>query len=130
MARAVIFREPALVKAVTTLDVRSGGRAWPGIGAGYQHEEGAALGLPMPPTAERFERLGEALRIALAMRAGDQRPIQGMADRPHVAGHRLRWWERTPARWDGCELAAAEAQLLFGEVAGELGALSGWRVAR
>src|SRR5438876_4791665 len=91
MARAVIFREPALVKAVTTLDVRSGGRAWPGIGAGYQHEEGAALGLPMPPTAERFERLGEALRIALAMRAGDQRPIQGMADRPHVAGHRLRW---------------------------------------
>jgi alkanesulfonate monooxygenase SsuD/methylene tetrahydromethanopterin reductase-like flavin-dependent oxidoreductase (luciferase family) len=54
MVSAVTFREPALlVKAVTTLGVRSGGRAWLGIGAGYQHEEAAALGRPMPPTAER-----------------------------------------------------------------------------
>lgn len=78
MVSAVTFREPALlVKAVTTLDVLSGGRAWLGIGAGYQQDEAAALGLPMPPTAERFERLDETLRIALAMWAGDQRPIQG-----------------------------------------------------
>jgi hypothetical protein len=54
MVSAVTFREPALlVKAVTTLDVLSGGRAWPGIGAGYQHEGAAALGLAMPPTAEQ-----------------------------------------------------------------------------
>ena len=78
MVSAVTFREPALlVKAVTTLDVLSGGRAWLGIGAGYQLQEAAALGLPMPPTPERFQRLDEALRIALAMWGGDQRPIQG-----------------------------------------------------
>ena len=68
MVSPVTFREPALlVKAVTTLDVLSGGRAWLGIGAGYQQDEAAALGLPLPPAAERFERLDETLRIALAM---------------------------------------------------------------
>src|SRR6516164_10078362 len=78
MVSAVTFREPALlVKAVTTLDVLSGGRAWLGIGAGYQLQEAAARGLFMPPVPERFERLDEALRIALAMWDGDQRPIQG-----------------------------------------------------
>jgi alkanesulfonate monooxygenase SsuD/methylene tetrahydromethanopterin reductase-like flavin-dependent oxidoreductase (luciferase family) len=62
---------------VTTLDVLSGGRAWLGIGAGYQQDEAAALGLPLPPTAERFERLDEALRIALALWAGHEQPIHG-----------------------------------------------------
>ena len=78
MVSAVTFREPALlVEAVTTRDVLSGGRAWLGIGAGYQLQEAAARGLFMPPVPERFERLDEALRIALAMWDGDQRPIQG-----------------------------------------------------
>jgi F420-dependent oxidoreductase-like protein len=78
MVSPVTFREPALlVKAVTTLDVLSGGRAWLGIGAGYQQEEATALGLPMPPTTERFERLEETLRIALAMWTGDQSPFCG-----------------------------------------------------
>ena len=78
MVSPVTFREPALlVKAVTTLDVLSGGRAWLGIGAGYQQDEAAALGLPLPPAGDRFERLDETLRIALAMWAGDQQPIHG-----------------------------------------------------
>src|SRR5215813_12736324 len=78
MVSAVTYRSPALlIKAVTTLDVLSGGRAWLGIGAGYQQDEAEAMGLPLPPTAERFERLDEALRIALAMWAGDQQPIHG-----------------------------------------------------
>jgi alkanesulfonate monooxygenase SsuD/methylene tetrahydromethanopterin reductase-like flavin-dependent oxidoreductase (luciferase family) len=41
------------VKAVTPLDMLSGGRAWLGIGAGYHGEEAQALGLPLPPVAER-----------------------------------------------------------------------------
>ena len=58
MVSAVTFRPPALlVKAVTTLDVLSGGRARLGIGAGYHQAEAEMLGLPLPPTAERFERL-------------------------------------------------------------------------
>ena len=37
---AVVYREPGLLaKAVTTLDVLSGGRAWLGIGAAWNEEE-------------------------------------------------------------------------------------------
>jgi F420-dependent oxidoreductase-like protein len=72
------FRIPGLlVKAVTTLDVLSRGRAWLGIGAGYGDEEAAAMGIPMPPVAERFERLEETVRLALQMWAGDDSPFEG-----------------------------------------------------
>ena len=78
MVTGVTFREPALlVKAVTTLDVLSGGRAWLGLGAGYHGEEAEAMGLPLPPMAERFERLEETLRIAARMWAGDEAPFPG-----------------------------------------------------
>jgi F420-dependent oxidoreductase-like protein len=76
MVTGVTFRPPALlVKAVTTLDVLSGGRAWLGLGAGYHGEEAEAMGLPLPPTAERFERLEETLAIAMRMWAGDESPF-------------------------------------------------------
>jgi alkanesulfonate monooxygenase SsuD/methylene tetrahydromethanopterin reductase-like flavin-dependent oxidoreductase (luciferase family) len=49
---AATFRAPALlIKAVTTVDVLSGGRAWLGLGAGYNDEEAGALGLFMAPVA-------------------------------------------------------------------------------
>jgi F420-dependent oxidoreductase-like protein len=65
---AAIYREPGmLAKQVTTLDVLSQGRAWLGIGAAWNEEESRGLGLPFPPTAERFERLEEALQICLQM---------------------------------------------------------------
>src|ERR1700761_5338451 len=64
MVTAVVYREPGLLaKAVTTLDVLSGGRAVLGIGAAWNADESAGLGLFFPPLAERFERLGEALLI-------------------------------------------------------------------
>ena len=78
LVTAVTFRPPALlVKAVTTLDVLSGGRALFGIGAGYEAAEAAAMGLPLPPIRERFERLEETLKIALALWAGEESPIVG-----------------------------------------------------
>jgi F420-dependent oxidoreductase-like protein len=77
MVSAVALRPPALVKAVATLDVLSGGRAWLGIGAGYHADEAQALGLPLPPVAERFERLEETLQVATCMWSGDQAPFQG-----------------------------------------------------
>jgi F420-dependent oxidoreductase-like protein len=78
MVTGVSFRPPALlVKAVTTVDVLSGGRAWLGIGAGYHGPEAEAMGLPLPPTAERFERLEETLQIAARMWAGDETPVAG-----------------------------------------------------
>jgi F420-dependent oxidoreductase-like protein len=87
MVSPVAMREPALlVKAVTTLDVVSDGRAWLGIGAGYNSDEAHAMGLSLPPTPERFERLEETLQIAQQMWAGDEAPFTGRhyrLARPH-----------------------------------------------
>ena len=75
---AVTYREPGmLAKLVTTLDVLSEGRAWLGIGAAWNDEEARGLGLPFPPTAERFERLEETLRICLQMWSDDDAPYKG-----------------------------------------------------
>jgi F420-dependent oxidoreductase-like protein len=81
MVSGVHFRHPAvLVKAVTTLDVLSGGRAALGIGSGHYEEEARGLGIPFPPQRERFEMLEEAVQIALRMwsgESGDERPFEG-----------------------------------------------------
>lgn len=78
MVTGVIYREPALlVKAVTTLDVLSGGRAMLGIGAGWNEDEAVGLGLPRPLAGRRFEKLEETLKIAQQMWAGDEKPIHG-----------------------------------------------------
>lgn len=74
----VTYRYPGiLVKTATTLDVLSHGRAYFGIGAAWNEEEHAGLGVPFPPLKERFERLEEALQIALQMWSGDEKPYQG-----------------------------------------------------
>ncbi len=82
----VIYRYPGLLaKIVTTLDVLSGGRAWLGVGAGWNEEESRGLGVPFPPTAVRFEQLEEALQICLQMWRGDESPYRGThfsLDRP------------------------------------------------
>src|SRR6202035_582751 len=58
MVTAVVYREPGLLaKGVTTLDVLSGGRDILGIGAAWNGEEAAGLGLLFPPVSERVERL-------------------------------------------------------------------------
>jgi F420-dependent oxidoreductase-like protein len=78
LVTGVVYREPGLLaKAVTTLDVLSGGRAILGIGAAWNADESAGLGLPFPPTKERFERLEEALRICRRMFDGDETAFHG-----------------------------------------------------
>lgn len=75
---AVVYREPGLLaKAVTTLDVLSGGRAMLGIGAAWNEEESRGLGLFFPSTAERFERLEEALQVFQQMWSDDDGPYEG-----------------------------------------------------
>jgi alkanesulfonate monooxygenase SsuD/methylene tetrahydromethanopterin reductase-like flavin-dependent oxidoreductase (luciferase family) len=77
-----------LVKAVTSVDVLSGGRVIFGVGAGAPFNElppGRSprdfevfgLGIPFPPLAERFERLEEVVEIALQMWSGDEAPYEG-----------------------------------------------------
>jgi len=68
LVTGVTYRYPGLLaKVVTTLDVLSSGRATLGIGAAWYDREHRGLGVPYPPTAERFERLEETLQICLQM---------------------------------------------------------------
>ena len=74
----VHYRQPGLLaKAVTTLDVLSGGRAIVGIGAGWNDEESRGLGFPFPPVAERFERLEETLNYLLQMWSDEDGAFEG-----------------------------------------------------
>jgi F420-dependent oxidoreductase-like protein len=78
LVTGVTYRHPgALIKAVSTLDVLSSGRAEFGIGAGWYEREARGLGLPFPPLKERFERLEETLQIAHRMWSGDGTPYEG-----------------------------------------------------
>src|SRR5947207_6547016 len=78
LVTGVTYRHPGLLaKSVTTLDVLSGGRAELGIGAAWYEREHRGLGVPFPPTAERFERLEEAIRICLHMWSNDNGPFTG-----------------------------------------------------
>lgn len=89
MVTAATFRAPALlIKAVTTLDVLSTGRAWLGIGAGYNGDEARAMGLFLPDTAERFARMTELLRLARHMWSGDETRFRGEhLDLDHPVGN-------------------------------------------
>jgi F420-dependent oxidoreductase-like protein len=89
MVTSVAYRHPGvLIKAVTSIDVLSGGRVIFGVGAGAPFNqlprgrsprdfEAYGLGIPFPPLAERFERLAEVVQIALQMWRGDEAPYDG-----------------------------------------------------
>ena len=78
MVTGVMYRHPGLLaKIITTLDVLSGGRARLGIGASWYEREQLALGVPVVPVAERFERLEETLQICHQMWSDDNGPFNG-----------------------------------------------------
>ena len=89
MVGGVHYRYPGLwVKAATTLDVLSGGRAWLGIGAAWNEDESRSIGFPFPPLGERFEMLDETLQIAHQMWQGE-RGTEGRFDGRHYQARRL-----------------------------------------
>jgi F420-dependent oxidoreductase-like protein len=60
----VTFRLPGpLAITVAQVDQMSGGRVELGLGTGWFDAEHTAYGIPFPPLAERFGRLGEQLEI-------------------------------------------------------------------
>lgn len=78
LVSGAIYRQPSvLIKAVTTLDVLSGGRAYLGVGAAWFEQEARDLGIPFPSTLERFACLEDVVRLARASWAGDHMPFEG-----------------------------------------------------
>jgi alkanesulfonate monooxygenase SsuD/methylene tetrahydromethanopterin reductase-like flavin-dependent oxidoreductase (luciferase family) len=78
MVTGVVYRDPGLlIKAVTSLDILSRGRANLGIGAAWYEREARGLGFPFPPLKERFERLEETLQIAKQMWSGETMAYSG-----------------------------------------------------
>ncbi|MEV0945062.1 LLM class F420-dependent oxidoreductase [Rhodococcus sp. NPDC049939] len=68
---------PMLAKAVSTLDVASGGRAVLGIGAGWYELEHKQYGYEFGTPTDRFERLDEALQIITPMLRGERPTFDG-----------------------------------------------------
>jgi alkanesulfonate monooxygenase SsuD/methylene tetrahydromethanopterin reductase-like flavin-dependent oxidoreductase (luciferase family) len=106
MVAAVTYRAPALlIKAVTTLDALSGGRAWLGVGAGYHEEEARAMGLDLPPVPERYERLEHTLQLAETMWSGGASPVPLTRPPILIGGMGERRTLRLVARYaDACNL--------------------------
>ncbi len=79
VASATLRPAAVLVKAVTTLDVLSHGRAWFGVGAGYHQAEADAMGVALPAVAERFDALEDTVELARRMWSGDDARFDGHA---------------------------------------------------
>src|SRR3954453_12469866 len=78
LVTGVTYRHPGvLAKTMTTLDVLSRGRAELGIGAAWYEREHLGLGVPFPPTKERFERLGGGARSCLRVWSTNNGPFHG-----------------------------------------------------
>jgi F420-dependent oxidoreductase-like protein len=131
LVTGVIYREPAvLIKAVTTLDVLSSGRAYFGIGAGWNDQEAKALGLLDPLNSQRFDRLEDTLKLARQMWGGDFSQFTGKVyslpephlspmsvTKPHppilVGGGGEQKTLRYVAKYgDACNLSAADTDTL------------------
>ncbi|HLA65441.1 MAG TPA: TIGR03560 family F420-dependent LLM class oxidoreductase [Candidatus Saccharimonadales bacterium] len=60
----ITFRIPgSFAKLVATVDEMSGGRLEVGMGAGWNDEEHAQLGIPFPSLGERYDQLEEGLAV-------------------------------------------------------------------
>jgi F420-dependent oxidoreductase-like protein len=58
------YRHPSvLANMAATLDVISDGRLELGLGAGWNQDEADALGIPLPPLKERFDRFDEGVEV-------------------------------------------------------------------
>ena len=87
LVSGAVYRHPSvLIKAATTLDVLSNGRAYLGVGAGWYEAEATGLGMPFPERAERFRILEDTVRLARHSWFDGSRPFKSKtlhADAPY-----------------------------------------------
>jgi len=126
LVAAVTHRSvPLLAKTVATLDVVSGGRAVCGLGLGWFAAEQAALGISLPPVAERYALLEDALRLLPVMWGPGSKPFSGrVLDVPEALCYPRPLQEHVPLLVGGAgerrtlRLAAelADAANVFGDL--------------
>jgi F420-dependent oxidoreductase-like protein len=91
------YRNPTLLaKAITTLDVVSGGRAILGIGTGWFELEHDQLGFEFGTFTDRFNKLNEALEIILPMIKGERPTFSGKYYRTEEAMAEPRFRDNIP----------------------------------
>jgi F420-dependent oxidoreductase-like protein len=96
------YRNPTLLtKVVTTLDVVSAGRAILGIGAGWFELEHRQLGFEFGSFTERFEKLEEALEIAVPMLHGERPTFSGKWYHTESAINEPRYRDHIPIMLGG-----------------------------
>ena len=136
LVTGITYRHPGLLaKIATTLDVLSGGRAMLGLGAAWYEREHRGLGVPFPPTSERFERLEETLLICRQMWSEDNgaydgrhyqlaetvcvpQPIRAGGPRVLIGGSGERKTLRLVAKYaDACNLFGFEAEEVARKIA-------------
>ena len=122
------LRSPGLLaKAVSTLDVVSGGRAVLGLGAGWDAAESEAYGIEFPGLGERFDRLEEQLAICRALLRdppatvsgkfyavreayNSPRPVRGSVPVLVAGGGEQRTLDLVARYADACNVFAAEPE--------------------
>jgi F420-dependent oxidoreductase-like protein len=96
------YRNPTLLaKAMTTLDIVSGGRAILGIGAGWFELEHRQLGFDFGTFTERFEKLEEALQIIVPMFHGERSTFSGKWYHTESAINEPRYRDHIPIMLGG-----------------------------
>lgn len=74
----VTFRDPAVFAlTAAAIDALAGGRLEVGLGVGWNRAEHEAFGIPLPPPAERFERLEETIEVLRALWTQDEANFGG-----------------------------------------------------
>ncbi|HVE47790.1 MAG TPA: TIGR03560 family F420-dependent LLM class oxidoreductase [Acidimicrobiales bacterium] len=78
LVTGVTYRHPSVLAAeAVTVDHVSGGRLELALGAAWCEEEHLSLGIDFPPTAERVERLEEALEVVRLLMTTDGASFDG-----------------------------------------------------
>ncbi|MDQ6948810.1 MAG: TIGR03560 family F420-dependent LLM class oxidoreductase [Actinomycetota bacterium] len=103
LVTGVTYRHPSVFAAeAITIDHVSGGRLELSLGAAWFEEEHTELGVPFPPTAERADRLEEAIEVVKALMTTDGATVEGRHYHLHDATLRPRPVQQPhPPLWIG-----------------------------
>jgi alkanesulfonate monooxygenase SsuD/methylene tetrahydromethanopterin reductase-like flavin-dependent oxidoreductase (luciferase family) len=103
LVTGMTHRHPSvLATQVVTVDHVSGGRVECAVGASWNAEEHAELGLPLPRARERAERLEEGVQVLRLLMSGERVSFSGSHYRLDDALYRPRPVQRpTPPVWIG-----------------------------